>query len=153
MKKRNRGFTLIELLVTIALMSIFSVFALRLFTNGFILHNDYRARSLEFFEDTVKKSKAEKLLKEHPIRCDQKGIWTFNSENSDSLMNLFPYKASRCAHKAGGWIVIYAEVSRPLSFLKNISSQASSLVPIFFKKAGFSLTKVGKVTDSVQHSH
>jgi prepilin-type N-terminal cleavage/methylation domain-containing protein len=109
MKKRNRGFTLIELLVTIALMSIFSVFALRLFTNGFILHNDYRARSLEFFEDTVKKSKAEKLLKEHPIRCDQKGTWTFNSENSDSLMNLFPYKASRCAHKAGGWIVIYAE--------------------------------------------
>lgn len=55
MKKRNRGFTLIELLVTIALMSIFSVFALRLFTNGFILHNDYRARSLDFFEETVKK--------------------------------------------------------------------------------------------------
>jgi prepilin-type N-terminal cleavage/methylation domain-containing protein len=99
MKKRNKGFTLIELLVTIALMSIFSVFALRLFTNGFILHNDYRARSLDFFEETVKKSKAEKLLKEYPIRCDPKGTWTFNSENSDSLMNLFPYKASRCAQK------------------------------------------------------
>ncbi len=30
---------------------------------------------------------------------------------------------------------------------------ASSLVLIFSKKAGFSLTKVNKVADSVQHSH
>ncbi len=37
------------------------------------------------------------------------------------------------------------ELPRPLSFLKNISSQASFLVLIFSKKAGFSLTKVGKV--------
>ena len=36
-------------------------------------------------------------------------------------------------------------VPRPLSFLKSTSSQASSLMHIFSKKAGFSLTKVGKV--------
>jgi len=30
---------------------------------------------------------------------------------------------------------------------------ASFLVLMFSKKAGFSLTKVNKVTDSVQHSH
>jgi hypothetical protein len=37
------------------------------------------------------------------------------------------------------------KLPRPLYFLKNISSQASSLVLIFLKKVVFSLTKVGKV--------
>ena len=44
-------------------------------------------------------------------------------------------------------------VPRPLSFLKSTSSQTSSLVLIFSKKVGFSLTKVGKVTDSLQYSY
>ena len=59
-KTRNKGFTLIELLVTIALMSVFSVFALRLFANGWVLYNDYRARSEVYFEETIKQSKAKK---------------------------------------------------------------------------------------------
>ena len=46
-----------------------------------------------------------------------------------------------------------ASVPRPLSFLKNTSSQTSSLVLIFSKKVGFSLGKIKKVADSVQHSH
>jgi len=44
-------------------------------------------------------------------------------------------------------------VPRPLYFLKNISSQASSLVLIFSKKIGFSLGEIKKMADIVQHSH
>lgn len=108
MNKKN-GFTLIELLVTISLMTIFSIFALRMVTHGFVLHQNYRARSALFFEETVKSAKAERYIREHRILCDEEGKWSFREQNSDSLKGVFPYKGITCVNMTRGRVLLFTE--------------------------------------------
>ncbi len=105
----KRGFTLAECMAAVALIGIFSVFSMMILTNGFDLFQNYRKRSSNFFEQTVKAAKADRLVKEHRGICSPEGEFSFTGDLADSLRNLFPYPSVQCIPKEHGFLFLYAD--------------------------------------------
>ncbi|MDR1760356.1 MAG: prepilin-type N-terminal cleavage/methylation domain-containing protein [Fibrobacter sp.] len=105
----KRGFTLAECMAAVALIGIFSLFSMMILTNGFDLYQNYRKRSSNFFEQTAKAAKADRMVKENRGICSPEGDFTFAGEAADSLWNLFPYPSVQCIKKEHGYLFLYAD--------------------------------------------
>lgn len=92
----KKGFTLIELVVTMAVSAIFFTLAMHMFTTANGAFVSYKKSHADYFDYNVKKASAEKMLRNNPGECSE-GNFTFTGESADSLNEVFPFPAPKCA--------------------------------------------------------
>ncbi|OIP50356.1 MAG: hypothetical protein AUK31_05050 [Fibrobacteres bacterium CG2_30_45_31] len=104
---QKKGFTLIELLVTLSLMGLFSIFALQMFSDSFVLQLNYKKQNSDFFEMSVKSAIADKLIRENSGTCGTDNLFVFNGLSADSLRAVFPFPELHCEPGKWGEILVY----------------------------------------------
>jgi len=104
---QKKGFTLIELLVTISLMGLFSIFALQMFSDSFVLQLNYKKQNSDFFEMSVKSAIADKLIRENSGSCNEDNLFVFNGLSADSSRVHFPFPELHCEPGKRGEILVY----------------------------------------------